>query len=643
MKAKELITKVLVVNPKITVSLFAVMLLISGLHGVSYGATPEFSSATAERSIEENTAVGVSIGLPVLATDTGNHRLTYSIGAAGDAAFFEIGETTGRLRTLKVLNYEIPEDTSNPAGDNAYVVTVTATDPDNNIAEITVTITVTDVNEAPMFDNEGTDPTVFQIRVREVDENTPAGQNIGTSSERVADPVEATDPDADPTLTTDPDSVTDTNPGTNVDDDLIYTLTGPDALLFDIDEEGQLKTKTVLDYEDPQDRGGTAGDNVYTVVVIVSDSESGGLSARVPVTITVMDADEAPEFLLGPGNTPATRVGREVAENAMAGTKIGAPVTATDPDAGDTLTYRVSDTNFVIESDGQLKTLVSLDHEDQPSYVVTVTATDDDDTVTDNVALSNIIAVTITVGDENDAPTFPDPDTEDGMRSIAENRTGTVGTPVRATDPDGDTLTYTVIDILGRNDAKSFTIDNNGQLRTRAGLDYEDQSSYTVRVTVSDRKNPADTRDTEIDDEITVTIGVTDVNEAPAFPYDTALNRLYVYEGEIGQDVIDPEGELNVIDPDVGAPNDLDEEDDTNPGNNGNDDLSYVLSGPDAGKFSYTNGQLETSEALVYATAKRAYTLTVIVRDSATGGLSDIITVTIRLVESTASTPKVRS
>ena len=316
------------------------------------------------------------------------------------------------------------------------------------------------------------------------------------------------------TATTDPDTVDDTNPGTNADDDLIYTLTGSDALLFDIDEEGQLETKTVLDYEDPQDRGGTAGDNVYTVVVIVSDSESGGLSARVPVTITVMDVDEAPEFLLGPGNTPETRVPREVAENAMAGTKIGAPVTATDPDAGDTLTYSVSDTtNFVIESDGQLKTLVSLDHEEQPSYVVTVTATDDDDTDT-NDALSNIIAVTITVGNENDAPTFPRMFYDDSRhrkmaaRSIAENRTGTVGTPVRATDPDGDTLTYTVIDILGRNDAESFTIDsNNGQLRTKAGLDYEDQSSYMVKVTVSDRKNPAGTRDTEIDDEVTVTIG----------------------------------------------------------------------------------------------------------------------------------------
>ena len=116
--------------------------------------------------------------------------------------------------------------------------------------------------------------------------------------------------------------------------------------ILDIDSKnGQLEAKTVFNYEDPEDIGGTAGDNVYMVVVIVSDSESGGLSSRVTVTIEVTDENEAPEFLLGPNNTPVTTVPRKVAENAMAGTPIGAPVTATDPD-GDTLTYTVSDTNF---------------------------------------------------------------------------------------------------------------------------------------------------------------------------------------------------------------------------------------------------------------------------------------------------------
>ena len=40
MKAKELITKVLVGNPKTIVSIFAVMLLICGIQGIGYAAPP---------------------------------------------------------------------------------------------------------------------------------------------------------------------------------------------------------------------------------------------------------------------------------------------------------------------------------------------------------------------------------------------------------------------------------------------------------------------------------------------------------------------------------------------------------------------------------------------------------------------------
>ena len=100
-------------------------------------------------------------------------------------------------------------------------------------------------------------------------------------------------------------------------------------------------------------------------------------------------------------------------------------------------------------------------------------------------------------------------------------------------------------------------------------------------------------------------------------PYDTALNRLYVYEGS-NQTVIDPEGELKATDPDVTV---TPARTDTNPGNNVADTLTYTLSGPDAGKFEDSNndGQLEPRDPLEYATDKRAYTVTVIVRDSLLG------------------------
>ena len=89
-------------------------------------------------------------------------------------------------------------------------------------------------------------------------------------------------------------------------------------------------------------------------------------------------------------------------------------------------------------------------------------------------------------------------------RSINENSDADVniGTAITATDTDNDRLTYT----LSGTDAAAFRLESTtGQLKTKAALDYETKSSYTVTITVSDGN---------LTDTITVTINVTDVEEA---------------------------------------------------------------------------------------------------------------------------------
>ena len=54
-------------------------------------------------------------------------------------------------------------------------------------------------------------------------------------------------------------------------DNLIFTLTGEDAGLFDITEDGQLNFATAPDFEAPSDAD---GDNVYSLTVSVSDGTS---------------------------------------------------------------------------------------------------------------------------------------------------------------------------------------------------------------------------------------------------------------------------------------------------------------------------------------------------------------------------------
>jgi Ca2+-binding RTX toxin-like protein len=75
-----------------------------------------------------------------------------------------------------------------------------------------------------------------------------------------------------------------TDPGAT----LVYSLSGTDAALFDIDQDtGAVTFKVAPDYETPGDGN---GDNVYDVVVTVTD---GALSANQAVAITVTDVFEA--------------------------------------------------------------------------------------------------------------------------------------------------------------------------------------------------------------------------------------------------------------------------------------------------------------------------------------------------------------
>ena len=141
----------------------------------------------------------------------------------------------------------------------------------------------------------------------------------------------------------------------------------------------------------------------YAVRVRARNTEGWGPWSE-PAVATSAGAAPAPEP--GPANqAPAFAAATatvSVAENTAAGTDIGAPVAAIDPDDGDTLTYTLGTTadngHFAIDSaTGQLQTQGALDYEGQSSYSVTVTATD-------GGGLAASIGVTITVTDVADTP-----------------------------------------------------------------------------------------------------------------------------------------------------------------------------------------------------------------------------------------------
>ena len=90
---------------------------------------------------------------------------------------------------------------------------------------------------------------------------------------------------------------------------------------------------------------------------------------RVTGTAIGSPTNSAPVFTEGTSTT------RSVAENTASGQNIGAPVTATDADTSDTLTYTLAAFG-IVRSSGQLRTSAPLNYETKDSYAVTVSVSD---------------------------------------------------------------------------------------------------------------------------------------------------------------------------------------------------------------------------------------------------------------------------
>ena len=430
---------------------------------------PSFSGRDKTFSVREDADAGEDIGSPVTATDPDeDDTLEYSLTGT-DAASFDIDYSTGQLMmTDTELDYET-KDTYHLAvsvsdGMNIYGDSDSAEDD-----SIDVTINVTNVNEAPEFDSNA--PTELNVV-----ENTAADVDIGS-------PVTAIDPEGD-TVT--------------------YSLDDGDGAAFEIDDtSGQIKTKDALDRETKDS---------YTVTVTASDD--GGANATHVVTITVGNEVEPPTFDEEP-EQGQSNISRSIPENTLAGRPIGDPVSATDEESNP-LTYSLDDQDgaaFDIDSGtGQIKTKDPLDHETKENYSVTVSVTDglDANGSHENTPIADAtIDVTINVTDVNEKPVFDA--TPPVEYEIAENTVvdTPIGAALTATDPENDALTYT----LDSGSAATFEIDANGQLKTKADLNYEADSSYTVIVQVTDSRDDNGVADTATDAAITVTITVTDEDD----------------------------------------------------------------------------------------------------------------------------------
>lgn len=198
-----------------------------------------------------------------------------------------------------------------------------------------------------------------------------------------------------------------------------------------------------------------------------------------------------------------------VSEKSSNGDAFGT-VTATDPDTGDTLTYSITGGSgagvFAINPATGVLTVANaalLDYETTTSYTLDVL-------VMDSGGLTDTVTVTVNVLDvpENTAPVI-DPL---GPLSVAENAAiNTVVGTVTSTDAEGNIVTYS---ITAGNTDNLFSINSTtGQIRLSSitNLNYEWDNSYTLTIRATDNGFGA------LSSTRNVVINITDVNEAPEF------------------------------------------------------------------------------------------------------------------------------
>jgi parallel beta-helix repeat protein len=203
-------------------------------------------------------------------------------------------------------------------------------------------------------------------------------------------------------------------------------------------------------------------------------ANDGALDSNIAtVTTTVNPVNDAP--------TVANPIDDVTVSEDAAQTLIDLSAVFADVDIatnGDSLNYSVSSSDGTLVNTSITDTTLTLTYVAEQNGTATVTIT-----VTDTDGLVATQSFTVTVTPVNDAPT------NIGLDNSTVDENSAVGTLVghlSATDIDaGDTATYSLAVGTGDTDNASFQI-VGGELQTNAVLDFETQSSYSVRLQVKD-------------------------------------------------------------------------------------------------------------------------------------------------------------
>ena len=416
-------------------------------------------------------------------------------------------------------------------GPGVYVFTVVVTDdgtPNLNDSE-TITVTVNEVNTAPVLDPVG-DQTIdeetlltFTATASDVDlppdtltftlSGAPAGAVITSGGVFTWTPTEVQGPgvyvftvvvtdDGTPNLN-DSETITVTVNEVNtapvldpvgdqtIDEETLLTFTAtasdvdlpPDTLTFTLSgaPAGAVITSGGVFTWTPTE---VQGPGVYVFTVVVTDDGTPNLNDSETITVTVNEVNTAP--VLDP-------VGDQTIDEE---TLLTFTATASDVDLPpDTLTFTLSGApaGAVITSGGVF-TWTPTEVQGPGVYVFTVVVTDDG---TPN--LNDSETITVTVNEVNTAPVL-DPV---GDQTIDEETLLTFTATASDVDLPPDTLTFTL------SGAPAGAVITSGGVFTWTPTEVQGPGVYVFTVVVTDDGTP------NLNDSETITVTVNEVNTAP--------------------------------------------------------------------------------------------------------------------------------
>lgn len=437
-------------------------------------------------AVSETATNGTNVGTAV-ATDPqpGTTFSGWTITGGNADGIFGINASTGQITVTDNINLDYESTTS-------YALLLTVSDGLNTSAAQTVTVNINSEN-----DNV---PVITAGQTFNVSEAAADGTIVGT--------VAATDADS----------------GTSFSNWNI--VSGDTDDIFDVDNSGRIfvDDNSNLDFESATS---------YTLVIDVSDGDNTSLPQSVTVNV-------------GPENDNSPVFTSSATPSIAEGIKNLHTLSATDADLpSQSIGFSIvggDDAGLMTIQGGNRIRMNPAPNFEAPAdangdnvYEVIVRADDGSGRTTDQV-------ISITITDLNDNDPVVDAAQTFSVREDAVN--GAVVGTVTATDADAGT-TFSDWTIVNGNNDGIFSLNSATGLLTivdDTNLDHESQSTYSLRIRVSDGTN--------VSSQQNVLISIADVNEPPVI---STINNLLVDEDtSVGPiafnvgDVDNPAGTLTV-------------------------------------------------------------------------------------------------